>query len=242
MTQEKQGGGSLGREIIQRNCNESVVITQIGKTKVAICFQGRMVRVSDGKVLQRKRMEGINTPSTPIVISDNIFFTDSKIRKFSMGLTTNDEVQLLPQGEVSVHPIRGMDGTAFSSVLFHDGLLYVLATIGRLYVVDAATMKVCYQQQLEMHPIFDYDACGVTASVALAGKHIYLIGDQGEGVVIEPGREFKLVAQNQIETLLRRKFIFQPQETITRSTPVFAGKYMYLRGEENLYCIGPDSK
>lgn len=131
-----------------------------------------------------------------------------------------------------------MDLPTFSSPLYHEGLLYVLNVLGVLHVVDAETMKPCYSKQLDVRPWFDYDSHGVNASLTLAGKYIYALGDQGEGFVIEPGREFKLVAKNKIESLLRRKFAIQPQESLTRSTPVFAGKFMYVRGEEYLYCIG----
>ena len=46
----------------------------------------------------------------------------------------------------------------------------------------------------------------------------------GTAIVLEPGREYKEIAENRLEP--------------ARSTPVFAGSRMYLRTLKNLYCIG----
>lgn len=71
------------------------------------------------------------------------------------------------------------------------------------------------------------------------GKHLYLWDNVGNCIVFEPGREFKLVAVNRIENILPRRYALQPpKELIGYSQPVFDGKYIHIRGEENLYCIG----
>ena len=50
------------------------------------------------------------------------------------------------------------------------------------------------------------------------------IDDSGTTMVLEPGREPKEVATNALESF--------------RSSPVFVGKRVYIRGLEHLYCIG----
>jgi len=55
--------------------------------------------------------------------------------------------------------------------------------------------------------------------------------------VIEPGRQFKQVARNRIATCVARRWVLDPDE-IFQSAPIFEGGRMYLRGEQNLYCIG----
>ena len=128
-----------------------------------------------------------------------------------------------------------------SSPLLYDGLIYSINPFGVLTVTDADTRKLVYTQRLEMWPRLDYDHIGVTASVALGGKYIYLLDNQGICVVIEPGRTFKQVAYNRIDTLLQHPWIIGTREQ-TPSAPVFDGKDMFIRGSQYLYCIGPDSK
>ena len=59
-------------------------------------------------------------------------------------------------------------------------------------------------------------------------------------MVIEPGRSFKPVAKNKIESLVSVGHWGERQERFV-SNPVFDGKYVYLRGEGHLYAIGPPS-
>lgn len=41
-----------------------------------------------------------------------------------------------------------------------------------------------------------------------------------------------------VEMMIQRDWPIPPQEIISNGAPVFDGKYMYLRGEQHLYCIG----
>ena len=72
------------------------------------------------------------------------------------------------------------------------------------------------------------------ASPALAGKYLYLFGNQGACLVIEPGRMYRQVAKNRVECVSPMSGNCQE---IMESCPVFEGKRLYYRGIENLYCI-----
>ena len=61
-------------------------------------------------------------------------------------------------------------------------------------------------------------------SITLAGKHLYVSSDNGSTIVLEPGREYKELARNSLETF--------------RSSLVFEGKRMYVRTTKGLWCIG----
>jgi hypothetical protein len=65
-----------------------------------------------------------------------------------------------------------------------------------------------------------------------------LFGNNGAGVVLEPGREFKMVAKNKLENNVSIGHWGERQERFV-SNPVFDGKRLYIRGEGNLYAIGP---
>ena len=83
-----------------------------------------------------------------------------------------------------------------------------------------------------------YNSVPVAASPTLIGKHIFLCDNQGTTVVIEPGREFKEVARNRLDTVLDRHLPLPAQETLTYSPPITDGSLIFLRGERYLYGIG----
>jgi hypothetical protein len=152
-------------------------------------------------------------------------------QKYRMTLE-GDQVKLAGLGKV-----EGVQDFQMSSPLVHDGLIYMLDVYGTLRVLDAQTLKVIYTQRLDMWPLFNYDAIGATPSVALGGTHIYLMDNQGTCVVIEPGRAFKQVACNRLQTSVLHPWPSTTNER-TESAPVFDGKFTFIRGEKNLYCIG----
>jgi hypothetical protein len=74
---------------------------------------------------------------------------------------------------------------------------------------------------------------GASASPTQAGKYIYLMDNQGLTIVLQPGRQYKEVAQNVLEESKEGK----AQEQMV-STPIFEGSRMYYRSPNYLYCIG----
>ena len=58
------------------------------------------------------------------------------------------------------------------------------------------------------------------------GDRVQLTDPKGKmhTIVLEPGREYKEIARNTLETF--------------RSTPVFEGRRMYVRTLKHLWCIG----
>jgi len=100
----------------------------------------------------------------------------------------------------------------------HDGLVYGVTQASVFSAIDAATGKVVYEQNLNLGREQAYP------SIALAGKHLFVSGSSGQTAVIEAGREFKEVGRNKLEPF--------------RSTPVFQGTRMYVRGLKHMYCIG----
>jgi outer membrane protein assembly factor BamB len=141
-------------------------------------------------------------------------------------------------------------GTA--QFLVHDGLLYAMGFGGVLRVYEADTLNTVYERQLDFAPVtyaypYPYGA-GVCASPALGGKYIYLWGINGTTIVIEPGRDYKEVAKNRIESAIEGD-LFKWHEHFTKghyypectvSSPIFDGKRIYYRAEEYFYCIGEE--
>lgn len=94
--------------------------------------------------------------------------------------------------------------------------LYLLADNGVLSCVDPRTGKVHYQER----------ACGQSsASPVFAEGRIYLLDEQGLGVVIAPGKEFKKLAEN-------------PLGERTLASYAVTDGALFIRSEAGLYRIG----
>jgi len=141
-----------------------------------------------------------------------------------------------------------------ANFLVHDGLVYSIGYGGVIRVLDAETFELVYERQLDFVPVtyaYPYPwGAGVCASPTLGGRYIYLWGSTGTTIVIEPGREYKQVAMNRIESaiegdLYKWRDHFRPEHyypECTVSSPVFDGDRIYYRAEEYVYCIESPKK
>jgi hypothetical protein len=58
-------------------------------------------------------------------------------------------------------------------------------------------------------------------------------------VVLAPGETFKVISKNPIYTQPERdKWGAPMREVLSNGTFVFDGNRIYIRGQDNLYCIG----
>ncbi|HEV7404660.1 MAG TPA: hypothetical protein VGO11_17090, partial [Chthoniobacteraceae bacterium] len=91
-----------------------------------------------------------------------------------------------------------------------------------------------YRKVLPLKPRTQYwNWAGCAASPTLAGKHIYLMDNQGNTLVIQPGREYHEVAQNFLAESKDGK-----DQAQNLATPFFEGTRMYYRTPGFLCCIG----
>ena len=208
--------------------SSSVVPFRLEGQDFVMAFWGRILRASDGKVMSDPVLNE-NTYNTPVIEDDVAYVWGGQ--KYKMTLV-DDQVQMRGMGG-----IQGPHQFTVSSPLLHDGLIYAMDSHGELNVTDSRTLKTVYRQRLDMWPLYHFNAIGATPSVALGGRHIYLMDNQGTTVVIEPGRTFKPVAYNHLRASMQHPWPLTTLER-TESTPVFDGGRIYIRGEANLYCIG----
>jgi outer membrane protein assembly factor BamB len=185
--------------------------TRIGDTDVVLTPKGALVRAEDGKLLANNLGScGANSP----ILQDGVVYYvhgPSNAVRLPESLDAPVKPQTLWKGNA-----KG-GGYWFSSPVIHDGLLYAANDQGLLTVLDTVTGKTVYEENLNMR--------GSTyPSISLAGNRLYVSSDNGTTVVVQPGREFKELARNKLETF--------------RSSLVFEGKRMCVRTEKNLYCIG----
>ncbi|MBI2804783.1 MAG: PQQ-binding-like beta-propeller repeat protein [Planctomycetes bacterium] len=183
--------------------------TRIGDTDVILSPMGLMVRVADGAVLAKNL--GQNGDNAPILHDGVAYFVNGNTRAVKLPDSPTGEPQ--PLWKVN---LKGGDYW-FSSPVYHGGLIYAINGSRNYSVVDAKTGKLVYADRLDVEG-------RIYPSICFAGKYVYVSSDNGTTIVLEPGREYKEIARNSLETF--------------RSTPIFEGRRMYVRTQKHLWCIG----
>jgi outer membrane protein assembly factor BamB len=185
--------------------------TRIGDVDVVLTPKGTMLRAQDGKVLAERL--GSCGANSPILHNGIIHYVHGQAIASALPLSLTEPLNVQTLWKRNV---KG-GGYGFSSPVVHDGLLYTANDQGVLTALDAATGNVVYEERLN-HEGTTYP------SLSVAGNRLYASSDRGTTVVLEPGREFKVLARNKLEPF--------------RSSLVFDGRRVYVRTEKNLYCIG----
>jgi outer membrane protein assembly factor BamB len=100
-----------------------------------------------------------------------------------------------------------------------DGLLYVLGNAGVFDCYVAATGEEVYRQRIP------HLGSGFSASPVAADGRIFLPSEDGDVFVVQAGREFKVVATNNMGEPLM-------------ATPAISGSLLLIRGQHHLFAIG----
>lgn len=214
-----------------------------------------------GKVLWKKPREEHTSWSTPLIIERDskaqaVVTATGKIRSYDpssgevlwecAGLTRN--VIPCPVADAStVYCMSGFQGNALlairlgrtgdltgsdaiawthnkntpyvpSPLLYDDKLYFFAVNNGMLTCLDTKSGNPLFEaQKLE-------DLAGVYASPLGAARKIYLVGRNGVTVVLKQSDKLEVLATNRLE----EKF---------DASPAAAGKDLFLRGHEYLYCL-----
>jgi hypothetical protein len=226
-----------------------------------VVVAGTIYRASDGKIAVRRPPD---LASDRVVVHDNMaYFTSGTAGYYRLepkrdgGLSSTPLVKeeydrlAFPKGDNPKYKIdQTISDFYTASPLYHDGLLYCLSNWGRLVVVD--TQKFTSKDAVVYTSFLPFDlknpfsrkttGFGICASPALAGKHIYMIDSAGCVLVLDPGREYKVVAKNNIDEIVpegwEEKHWMGPHHEQTVAALTFDGSRIYIRGEQNLYCVG----
>jgi len=189
----------------------------ISGVEVAVLPSGQVVRVSDGGILATD-LGGLRYAS-PVLQGDVIYLIQAGSSAQRLVATAPDKWEAKPAWE------QELDGTFYASPLCDKGLIYTASNQGIFYILDAKDGKILVSRELELSGA---GGDNFYPSLALAGNHLLVFNDQGDAIVLEPGREYKEVRRNHLGAG-------------HGSTPAFDGRFIYVRGDQNLYCIGePD--
>jgi outer membrane protein assembly factor BamB len=186
---------------------------RLGDVDVAIHPSGNVLRMSDGTILVKGL--GSTGPNSPLVQDGQVFFVAGQVRGYA--LPTSNEIPATWPPLWKGSNLKG-GGYWFPSPILHDNLIYAMNASSILSVIDAQTGEVIYEKRL------DFGGGQSYPSLTLAGNWLFLSSDNGTTIVLEPGREYKELARNSLETF--------------RSSLVFEGKRMYVRTTKGLWCIG----
>ena len=123
------------------------------------------------------------------------------------------------RGDVSQSQLQWLvktGGPYVSSLVYHKGLLYMATEVGIATCVDASSGETVWRERL--------GGCFTASPVAADGK-IYFLNEDGETIVLEAGRELKILHRNH----LRER---------TLASPAVSSGQIFLRTEEHLFSIG----
>jgi len=189
------------------------VVLNIGNQDAVYTTGGDLIRASDGKLISN------NTPlpwTCPITDGKKLFIVD-KNGAFALELPSSLEEGKKMNQLWNIPATEARNDRYYASPVIHEGLLYAITRKGHFMVIDAEKGELIYEKKLDLG--------GTTyPSILLAGKYLLVSSDTGKTAVLKPGREFSQIGINNLENF--------------RSTPIFEGNLMYIRGLKNLYCIG----
>jgi outer membrane protein assembly factor BamB len=110
-------------------------------------------------------------------------------------------------------------GSYMPTPVAYQGILYVLANNGVFDAYDLQTGAEIYRERLT------HIGSGFSASPVAADGRLYLTSEDGEMLVVAAGREFRLIARNNMGELLM-------------ATPALSEGVMYVRSAATLFAIG----
>ncbi|MGI5818690.1 MAG: PQQ-binding-like beta-propeller repeat protein [Armatimonadota bacterium] len=185
---------------------------------VLFTSSGDAVRATDGAIIA-DGLGQLQWGSGPMVADGVLYYIDSQPRGYTSRALRLPETLEEPYETELLWEVTPKENRYYASPIITDGLIYAIAQHNELTCLDAASGETVYEVTL------DLGRGTIFGSLVLAGDYLMIVHENGTGVVFQPGREYVEVAKNHLDDMIR-------------STPVFEGDLMYVRGYENLYCIG----
>ena len=139
----------------------------------------------------------------------------------SLGYRSSPFMAIRPGGKgdvASTHLLwRVATGAPYvSSLVYYEGLIYMIGDVGVLTVADAKTGERVYQER--------FGGVFSASPVAADGK-IYLLGEGGGSVVLAAGRTPRVLARNRLDA---RQL----------ASPAISGGRLFIRSDDMLFAIG----
>jgi len=195
--------------IVEHGGNPQVIINATERV--------RSYDLATGKELWSCGRVGSNPIPTPIVGGDTVYVMsghrEPKLFAIALGrtgdLTGTDAVRWTYDRSTPYVP---------SPILIGDSLYFISGNTGKLSSFDAKSGKPQFEGE-QLEGIF-----GTYASLVTAKDRIYVLGREGKCVVLKHGPKIETLANNKLDDK-------------TDASIAMAGKELFIRGHNNLYCI-----
>jgi outer membrane protein assembly factor BamB len=218
---DKRTGDELWRQSRDEDTSWSspLIVQHNGGVEVVTAATGRVRSYSLDSGEQVWESEGLTTNAIPSpVAGDGIVYVTSGFRGsklFAIRLGSRGDVT----GTDAILWKKDRSTPYVPSPLLYDGRLYYFSSNnGIVYCYRADTGEPIFENERLEGPE------GVYASPVGAGGKVYLVGRNGTSVVIKAGDTFEVLATNVLEDRID-------------ASPAVAGRELFLRGHEHLYCL-----
>lgn len=186
----------------------SLVHARINDKDLIVTAEGKVIDADDGTVLA----DGLHklAYAAPIVVGDIAYFIENGGQAFKLSVGETVKAEELWKTEPK-------NDRYYASPVYHEGLIYAVTRRGDFSVINTEDGEVVHAEKLAPKGTY-------YPSIVYAGGYIIVSSDSGEAVIMKPGRKPEKISSNTLEGY--------------RSTPIFDGSRMYVRGMKNLYCVG----
>jgi outer membrane protein assembly factor BamB len=172
-----------------------------------------------GKELWNLKGGGDIPVPTPVLADGLIVITNAHGSERPIFAIRTDAAGEIAEGKPGMAWVQPRAGNYMQTPLLREGIGYFCHDTGVLSVYQLATGERLYQQRL------GGGTSGFTSSPVAAGNHLYITNEEGHTYVIAPGREYKLLGENELgETVM--------------ATPAISDGVLYIRGRKQLFAIG----
>ena len=172
-----------------------------------------------GKELWKLKGGGDIPVPTPVFLDGLIVITSAHGSERPIYAIRTDAAGELTADNKSMAWMQARAGNYMQTPVLHDGLGYFCYDNGVLTVYQLSNGEKLYQQRLGT------GTAGFSGSAVIGGGHLYITNEEGHTYVLAPGREYKLIGQNELgETVM--------------STPAIADGVLYIRARKHLFAVG----
>ncbi len=198
-----------------------IVIEHAGRTQIIVAAVPSVIAYDpkDGAELWRVNGGETGEPTASPVFANGMVYA---VANAQSGLNA---IKADGKGDVTATHIawKGEDNLPdICSPLATEKYVYTLSSSGTVTAYDARKGTKAWE--------YDVDDMRFKSSPSMVGKRLYLIGEEGKGVILEPGaKECRNVGQTDIG------------EACTAS-PAFQDGRIFIRGSGHLFCIGAVKK
>jgi outer membrane protein assembly factor BamB len=253
---KKTGKQQWKAERSSRQSWSSPAIVQVdGKPHVVVSSQGSVdgYDPANGNVFWSFKEVGGNTGVTPIDCGKGSFLIGASAGRqgenAEAAKSSNAMIQVVREGDKFVASRKWIAKEAspsWASPIIHDGVAYWMNRTGVMSAFDATTGQPLYTKRAQQSS---------WATPLAAGGRVFWFGKDGLCTVIESGKEFNVLAENQIwskEALVEDPLPVKEETTAEKqnASAMFSGPTLYgyavandrilVRIGKQAFCIGPE--